>query len=256
MHNYHDAHLTFPPGNWDFVGRYLSELLPAPPCSRGVTWVHMILPYIEQTALYNSNATEIDNCRHARDFSLRNTVLPSFSCPSDPATPKVGSRHSFQGNYVMCAAGTTSFGPWGNLMSTRLNGMFYQISRTRIRAVIDGTSNTLMGSELVLTPDQDTTLDGRGMYYMGHQYGHLFVSWYPPNTSVPDTAEDLCITTRFAPCFVDRTGDMATFARSHHVVGAHTLLVDGSVRFVSANIHRGTFQALGTRAGGEVIGEF
>ncbi len=38
--------------------------------------------------------------------------------------------------------------------------------------------------------------------------------------------------------------------------GVHGLLADGAVRFVSENIDRATFQSLGTRAGGEVIGEF
>ena len=43
---------------------------------------------------------------------------------------------------------------------------------------------------------------------------------------------------------------------SYHVGGCHALLMDGAVRFISDNIDAGTQRSLGTRNGGEVIGEF
>jgi prepilin-type processing-associated H-X9-DG protein len=43
---------------------------------------------------------------------------------------------------------------------------------------------------------------------------------------------------------------------SFHTGGAHVLMGDGAVRFLSENISMRTFQALSTREGGEVIGEF
>ena len=45
-------------------------------------------------------------------------------------------------------------------------------------------------------------------------------------------------------------------ARSMHVGGVQILLCDGSARFISDNIDTATWRALGTRDGGEVIGEF
>lgn len=58
--------------------------------------------------------------------------------------------------------------------------------------------------------------------------------------------------------------DQATFANqgaanglsSSHVGGAHVLLADGSVRYISQNINGATLQALATRNGSEVITEF
>jgi len=43
---------------------------------------------------------------------------------------------------------------------------------------------------------------------------------------------------------------------STHVGGAHALMCDGSVRFITQNISIFTLQALATRAGGERTGEF
>ncbi len=44
--------------------------------------------------------------------------------------------------------------------------------------------------------------------------------------------------------------------RSYHVGGAQFALADGSVRFMSENMDLKTYQALATRQGGEVVGEF
>jgi prepilin-type processing-associated H-X9-DG protein len=48
----------------------------------------------------------------------------------------------------------------------------------------------------------------------------------------------------------------AVTARSFHTGGVNALLLDGSVRFVTNQISRATWQALGSRAGGEVLGEY
>ena len=43
---------------------------------------------------------------------------------------------------------------------------------------------------------------------------------------------------------------------SQHTGGAQFALADGSVRFISENVDRNVSRALGTRAGGEVVGDF
>ena len=43
---------------------------------------------------------------------------------------------------------------------------------------------------------------------------------------------------------------------SYHTGGAHFLLCDGSVRFLSQNMDLVTLKSLATRAKGEVVGEF
>lgn len=48
----------------------------------------------------------------------------------------------------------------------------------------------------------------------------------------------------------------ATFANtsSNHSGGVNVLMGDGSVKFVKSTINQGTWWALGTRNGGEVVG--
>ena len=43
-------------------------------------------------------------------------------------------------------------------------------------------------------------------------------------------------------------------ARSYHPGGVNTLLADGSVKYVKSSVDGNTWRALGTIAGGEVIG--
>jgi hypothetical protein len=45
-------------------------------------------------------------------------------------------------------------------------------------------------------------------------------------------------------------------ARSYHVGLVHSLLMDGSVRNFSNNIDVRVWQALGTRAGRDLVGDF
>jgi hypothetical protein len=44
--------------------------------------------------------------------------------------------------------------------------------------------------------------------------------------------------------------------RSDHVGGVQFVLCDGSVRFINQNIDQSVLSALGTRAGGDVVGDF
>ena len=52
------------------------------------------------------------------------------------------------------------------------------------------------------------------------------------------------------------TGTGFKAARSNHPGGVNVLFGDGSVRSISNNVQLATWMALGTRAGGEVVGDY
>ena len=264
MHNYHDTHNAFPPGV--FAGPGLVYSNPGTSGLRGSCWFQQILPYIDQAPFYNSQLaprfatgwTADEN--EAYRVASRNTVFSVFMCPSDPSGPAFSNDNGFCGNYVACAA-SSDFGTYSATTfahGLNLNGMFYFLSSTRMRDLIDGSSNTIMVGEVMHRGSQKAAWDV-GNYWNGFWGGPLFVTTEPPNTPLSDRVYG-CKSTTWpnAPCTsIGATGtDPRIYARSYHVGGAQVTLADGSVRFVSSNIARTTFQALGSRAGSETLGEF
>jgi len=132
--------------------------------------------------------------------------------------------------------------------------MFYSKSNTAFRDVVDGTSMTLMASELILSPDS-TNHDVRGRLLNPRCMGTFISTLETPNTKVGDVLIS-CLSIPKAPCGSNSVEDSRTFARSYHAGGVHCQFADGAVSFVSDTINLNTFQGLGTRAGGEVLGEF
>jgi prepilin-type processing-associated H-X9-DG protein len=79
---------------------------------------------------------------------------------------------------------------------------------------------------------------------------------FPPNTVVPYVNPSDGQTHD-----VDWTGGapiahVAATARSYHAGGVNALFMDGSVRFIANSIPQATWRALGTRNGGEPVGDF
>ncbi|HEY1380536.1 MAG TPA: DUF1559 domain-containing protein, partial [Gemmataceae bacterium] len=79
---------------------------------------------------------------------------------------------------------------------------------------------------------------------------------FPPNTEVPyvNPADGK---TYDADWIAGTTiNHNAITSRSYHAGGVNALLMDGSVRFVTNAIPQATWRALGTRNGGEPVGDF
>jgi prepilin-type processing-associated H-X9-DG protein len=87
-----------------------------------------------------------------------------------------------------------------------------------------------------------------------------FTTTFPPNTPVTYTTGGATYDVDFTSRREGKTATLPTYsavtARSFHPGGVNALLVDGSVRFVANAVSRDTWRAAGTRAGGEVVGEF
>lgn len=84
MHNYASAHRVMPPGCV-----YVWPLAPAPDLNLGIqqgnwSWGALILPYIEQTSLYNtigvSNLSMAQSMDIPANLAAMKTSIPSFRC--------------------------------------------------------------------------------------------------------------------------------------------------------------------------------
>ncbi|HCS50398.1 DUF1559 domain-containing protein [Rubinisphaera sp.] len=265
LHNYHDTHNAFPFGT---ITR-INGPAPAPATSNSrQNWFHLILPFVEQGALYDTIAPRIFNNTSTYSIAERDTVIQTFMCPTDPNKGKRGSQASnqgFHGNYVPCH-GSGDAGANNTFAMT--NGMFYPISSVEMSDIHDGTSNTIMLGEIKIQLDGIAAKgagnvvcggahDLRGRYWNGYHGNTTFTTMRPPNTPVGDLLQ-YCNGTDDIPCrgCVTTDGNPEIHARSWHAGGVQFVLADASVRFVSENVDTSTFQGLGTILGKEVIGEF
>ncbi|WP_339729540.1 DUF1559 domain-containing protein [uncultured Gimesia sp.] len=258
LHNYHDTHSVFPYG-FMVKGSYGASPNYGSYHDRD-TWAHQILPYVDQAPLYNIYAADNSYFVHQiTNTAISRAVIPVYLCPSDPSTPgNADNSYRNQGSYVGCAGNTRITNS-----SSPLPGMFYRNSKTKIRDILDGSSNTIAASEIVIRGNAATTTywGCPGCFGIGGAHGEMSFSTHEtPNTSISDQ-NYTCKSTTWpnSPCVTrGASGSDPTFnfARSYHVGGVHVLLADGAVRFISSNIDRATFQDLGDRADGRVIGEF
>jgi prepilin-type N-terminal cleavage/methylation domain-containing protein len=188
LHHYHSTHECFPLGNSNLMGYD-----PGNEPDRRNWAVTYVLPYVEQQAVHDGvEAYLAGGAPYIVYCPLNATVMPIFMCPADPANPKTltggpGStnQQGFHGSYAACA-GATAFNPAsGADGGNDLNGLFFAFSKTRIADVLDGTSNTLMLSELILSADL-TTHDVRGrLFNLAKQGGVLFrITLYYCQTSL------------------------------------------------------------------------
>ncbi|MCC7418866.1 MAG: DUF1559 domain-containing protein [Planctomycetaceae bacterium] len=249
LHNYHDSHKAMPPGaiQW-FSGNAQNE----------ATWVSMILPYIDQAPLYNrANFSSCFGCTSGPgnpSYEITTVAIPGMTCPSDVEVELALNAYR-RGNY----AANSGVGPLHSVETPkeagRVNGPFTMNSKTRMSDFLDGTSNTILVSELLKVPGNDF----RGV--MHYPEGSLYQHDQTPNSPVADLFRTgLCVSITRAPCTGVYTAynnrNIVLAARSVHTGGVHSLLGDGTVRFISQNLNATIWQGLASMDGGEPLGEF
>ncbi len=260
LHSYHDSFRCFP---------YAQES-----SAKGFSAVSQILPYLDQAPLYNLINFSVPQNDPA-NTPARMTELTVFRCPSDgPNTLSAqGGGINYMANKGTGVIWQDPTGP--NTGFPPQTGVLFYQSRIRIGDITDGTSNTAAFSERLLTDGNNGLVSPRS---------DVFFSPAAPTT--PDEAVSMCAAvdiTNLAnqfPLFMGapwihgqhtylhidtpntRSCGFFTVLRanmppsSQHIGGVHLLLCDGSVRFVSENIDRPLWRAVGSRAGGETVGEF
>ena len=207
-HSFHQTHEMFPYGRkYDIWDSY--------------TWTQLILPHIEQQAIYDRYHTLPDrgyvtsypgpNGPIGDDADLRearHAEIPPYYCPTDksPTNNELGTAsYGFKrGNYSGCAGSGDMYGesidstsgPWGlGIFGVQPNQSFDsgQASvSSSIAEAKDGTTNTLLLSETVV-PRIDPGWGGpMGETIYGNMGGALFTAAQTPNSSSPDQVIGPC----------------------------------------------------------------
>jgi prepilin-type processing-associated H-X9-DG protein len=237
LHNYHDAHRTFPPGYVSAIGPSGQDLGP------GWGWAAMLLSYLDQTNVHGritfdepthapSNATAI-----AGNFEV-------FLCPSDASQGP--------GNYVGCyGQGDPAAAP------DQGDGVFFRNSRTRLLDIEDGKTTLLVGER----PGTLRALAAPGTQVANWAGIYIIPSRSPFAAPPPNPVSDPKLVLGHTgspggnPPVHPPNADPACLADfgSWHSGGSNFLFADGSVRLVGGQIDAHVYAGLATRAGGEPL---
>ena len=268
MHNYQSTHRVFPMG-WT---------------RHGSAWSAMILPQMDQQAIYNTLTFHENGPGNLGNWGANNpneeacgTLIPAFRCPSSTAPEHVKENQNIKQRVPSLYSANISSVTWFDggdhpksdidfywdpnwedpnpgddnmprFKDADADGMFWRNSATSFKDVKDGTTSTILVGEVFTDPS--FTQDGQAMdhWYIGsvgvdvNSEFSEFVACtaVPPNSWLDPKATGFMIEASFG---------------SEHSGGCFVSMVDGSTQFISETIDFDTYQALGSRKGGEVVSE-
>jgi prepilin-type N-terminal cleavage/methylation domain-containing protein/prepilin-type processing-associated H-X9-DG protein len=264
-HSYHDAKGALPPGR----------------DNNSFSTQAYILPYIEQSAIYNEiNFTVAYN--NAVNAAPMAAIVKTYICPSDlnPAIPSQWAPNNYrvnQGSALLWGLPPTATSNVNYGMPAP-NGPFYENSAVRLTDVIDGTSLTAMLSEACegtfnagqhspyntqylgqgvglfpSTQDQAYSMC-QGVGYQNPAYNKMFdvggpwIYGYHSNTVYFHVGPPNSLSCMYP------SGRIGTSANSRHTPGGvNVARCDGSVGFVTNGIALSDWRAFGTIFGDEVF---
>lgn len=234
--------------------------------SPGWGWNALILPFMEETALYDTLKVGTNTLSQTgADASIRDrlsTRLSTVRCPSDPTSSANSGRSVGRplglSNYPAVNRVAVNVGSGGgkNVLGAFRGAWPHADAQTSaaraprpFREFTDGLSSTLLIGERSV-PHPTSTSSNSMTNWVGCTEPEQSGSSYrgPPEvggaTQYPIN-EDPSVTWYWGHWF-----------RSMHKGGAMFCLADGSTRFINEDIPIATYRALTTVANGEVIGEW
>ncbi|HZW30512.1 MAG TPA: DUF1559 domain-containing protein [Isosphaeraceae bacterium] len=266
LHNYYDAINTFPPG-------YLSLMDPVTFDNDGPGWgwAAFAMNQMEGSPVYNSINFVLGIDFPANQTS-RLTVIASFLCPSDAWRQDIftvvdaTTSNTTPGAPICTVASSNYVGSVGSGDPSSLypyiidaddgppgrdngNGIFFRNHSITIAQITDGTSQTFLNGERSQNLSRATwtgAVTNAAVPLVGLQAeagldpegGGALVLSHTGEGHGPNSPSGLA------------HGDQYW---ALHPGGANFLFVDGSVRFIKEQVGFAIFQALATRAGGEVL---
>ena len=287
LHNYHDTFLKFPAVVIGTNAPAQGITFPGSgTSSMGISWLIGLMPYFDQTPLYNTANFNLP-MTNAANATLVSAHIPAFNCPSDPAATsgnkctRFGNGAWGRNNYA--ASGTVAgYGDYGGFTGFALTyrGLLGINGWSNIAACSDGTSNTVASWEIRagLNP-----ADPRGVYANGKSGGGLITQCVNPDGGFPSlpgwpfggstsgdcwginegnlhggNGDDVwgCSNDVAQGMGCWGSGDGQAGPKSLHVGGVHALMADGTVRFISQNLSGMTMLRMIGSADGQIVGEF
>lgn len=223
--------------------------IPASPSFPGWGWAALMLPYMEQTTAHANldfhRAVEDPASRAARIIRM-----PHLTCPSDVGTGAFTVLDSI--NAPVADAATNSyaacFGSFGliNLRPDVGNGLFQQNSRVRFGEIKDGASTTIAigerGAILAQSPWAGVMSNGTIRTIPGA----------PVYTSITLNGGTMVLARIANRQPNDAFSEPYDFFSPHNGI-VYFLFADGSVHGLTSDIDMPAYQAMGTRAGGDVV---
>ncbi len=290
LHNYHDTYTVLPPAAICSGGGFCGGSATNDPNENmrdgnwSATWAVLILPFIEQSALYDrwdfnvGRITDINN-------TVERTVLTGYKCPSDPGSdsPMTNSNSMggsfWRGNYgVSMGAGSGSHDDHFNRSDRK--GAFHvaKMCGAKFRDITDGLSSTVIVGELIVKQGAGND-HSWGAWAMASGATVSAGSGGTGDLVVPDQVlspnQDATIIRENTPhcdnniatstdlqyrkmheCNDTTNEQMWHAFRSRHKGGVQATLGDGAVRFISENIDKAPWARLNSIGDGEVIGSF
>ena len=249
LHNYHDQNNGFPPGYQTDVAADNSDLGP------GWGWATFLLDQLEQGNLKQRITFNLPIPDPAND-PYRATIVPVFVCPSERSTGTF-SVIDTNGN-ALCNIARGSYTAMNGVLGVSSdafdnNGAFIRNRSFKIAEINDGLSNTLFVGERCTSMSSST-------------WTGAVTNGVVPAQRYQDPSDQLA-NAEAAPALVLSHGSRdhlpnnplvfdADATSSFHTSGVNFLLGDGSVRSINNSINGIVYEALLTRAGGEVGGDY
>jgi len=276
LHNYQSAMGTFPSVS------VMPRTQPFQPWSAHAR----LLPYLELSSVanlidFNAQKQFVNNPQVS---AMR---IPFYLCPSEPndkrrVTPTVlyyPLNYNFnEGTWFVYdprsdQAGDGAFAPNRFFRPAQISdGLSHTLALAEGKAYQPNLWDTGKPSTLGVPPPANVaalaafyggTFDTNGHteWVEGDVHETGFTTLFPPNTKIPYTdasgvVHDIDVTSMRDGESITLPTYAAVISRSYHPGGVNVAMMDGAVRFVSSQVDWLIWRALGTREGGESLGEF